>query len=255
MIDDLGVERRLPAGSSVALVTGAGSGIGRAIAVALGKGGTRLVLVGRRRDPLQETASAIRAIGGLADVRPADVSDPAAVEDLLHGLASDPASLDVLVHAAGVHALGRIEEASVEELDALYATNLRAPFLLARAALPLLRQARGDIVFVNSLVVFAARAGVGPYGATKQALRALADSLRDEVSADGIRVLSVFPGRTATPTQEAIHRQQGRPYLPERLLQAEEVAAIVLAALRLPRTAEVTELRIRPFMRPVEGAG
>lgn len=229
-------------------MTGAGTGIGRAIAQALAQAGLRLVLVGRRPEPLQETAVAIRALGGSADVRPADASDPAAVDDLLSAIARDPARLDVLVHAAGVHALGRIEESGVEQLDALYASNLRAPFLLTRAALPLLRQARGEIVFVNSSVVFGARAGVGPYGATKQGLRALADSLRDEVNAEGIRVLTVFPGRTATPTQEEIHRQEGRPYRPEHMLQPEDVAAIILAALRLPRTAEVTELRIRPFI-------
>lgn len=231
----------------VALVTGAGSGIGRAIAVALGKDGSRIVLVGRRRDPLEETATAIRAFGGSADVRPVDASDPAAVDDLLAAIARDPARLDVLVHAAGFHALGPIEQCSVEEFDRLYGSNLRAAFLLARAALPLLRQARGEIVFVNSSAVFGAP-GVGPYRATKAGLRALADSLRDEVNAQGIRVLSVFPGRTATPTGEEIHRQEGRPYHPEDLLQPEDVAEIILAAIRLPRTAEVIELRIRPFL-------
>lgn len=232
----------------VALVTGAGSGIGRAIAMALGRDGGRVVLVGRRRDPLEETATAIRAFGGLADVRPMDASDPAAVDDLLAAIARDPARLDVLVHAAGVHALGPIEQSPVEEFDRLYGSNLRAPFLLARSALPLIRQARGEIVFVNSIAVFGARPGVGPYRAMKAGLRALADSLRDEVNPQGIRVLSVFPGRTATPTGEEIHRQEGRPYHPDDLLQPEDVAEIILAAIRLPRTAEVIELRMRPFL-------
>lgn len=234
-------------GPGVALVTGAGSGIGRAIALALGRGGRRVVLVGRRRDPLEETGAAIRAFGGSADVRPADASDPADVEALTSSIAVEAGRLDVLVHAAGVHALGSIDQLPEDAFDALYRSNLRAPFLLTRAALPLLRQGGGDIVFMNSTVIFGQRAGVGPYGATKQGLLALADSIRQEVKAQGIRVLTVFPGRTATPNQQEIHRQEGRPYRPEYLLQPEDVAAVVLAALSLPRTAEVTELRIRPF--------
>jgi NADP-dependent 3-hydroxy acid dehydrogenase YdfG len=80
-------------------------------------------------------------------------------------------------------------------------------------------------------------------------LKALADSLRQEVNADGIRVLTVFLGRTATPIQEAIHRREGRTYLPEQLLQPDDVAAVVLNALTLPATAEVTELSIRPHRK------
>jgi NADP-dependent 3-hydroxy acid dehydrogenase YdfG len=90
---------------------------------------------------------------------------------------------------------------------------------------------------------------VSQYAATKHALKAVADSLRAEVNSQGIRVLSVYPGRTATPTQESLHALEGKPYRPTRLLQPEDVAAVVMNALCLPRTAEVTDIHIRPMMK------
>ncbi len=112
----------------------------------------------------------------------------------------------------------------------------------------MLRARRGQIVFINSWAGFNARAGAGQYAATKHALRAIADSLREEVNSEGLRVLSVFPGRTATPMQETMHAIEGKEYLPERLQQPEDVAAVVVNALLLPRTAEVTEIRMRPLI-------
>jgi NADP-dependent 3-hydroxy acid dehydrogenase YdfG len=93
-----------------------------------------------------------------------------------------------------------------------------------------------------------ASASNGQYASTKHGLKALADSLREEVNSRGVRILSIFPGRTATPTQEKVHAGEGRPYRPERLLQPEDVAAVVINALCLPRTAEVTEIKIRPML-------
>jgi NAD(P)-dependent dehydrogenase (short-subunit alcohol dehydrogenase family) len=231
--------------ASVALVTGAGTGIGRAVAIALAEAGHRLVVVGRRPDLIEETAATIREQGGTADARPADVSDPAAVGDLIASVRRDLGRLDVLVHSTGAHANAFLEQTSIEQLDEMYGSNLRGPFLLTRAAIPLLREAQGEIVFVNSSVVFGARAGVAAYSATKQALRAMADSLRTEVNADRIRVLTVHLGRVATPAQKEISRREGRPYVPEQILQPEDVAAIILACILLPRTAEVTDLHIR----------
>jgi NADP-dependent 3-hydroxy acid dehydrogenase YdfG len=99
-----------------------------------------------------------------------------------------------------------------------------------------------------------ARAHVGAYAATKHALKALADALRQEVNADGVRVISVYPGRTATPLQEVLHAQEGKPYFPERLLQPRDVAAAVLHALGMDRTAEVTDIRVRPMLSSPPGA-
>jgi NADP-dependent 3-hydroxy acid dehydrogenase YdfG len=122
--------------------------------------------------------------------------------------------------------------------------------MLTQALLPLLRVRQGQIAFINSTVGLSAAPNVGQYAATKHALRALANSLREEVNADGMRVLSVFLGRTATPMQAGIHEMEGRAYHPERLIQPEDVAAVVIHTLSLPRSAEVTDIRIRPLQRP-----
>jgi NADP-dependent 3-hydroxy acid dehydrogenase YdfG len=117
--------------------------------------------------------------------------------------------------------------------------------------LPALRASLGQIVFVNSSVGLRARAGVGQFSATQHALRALADTLRAELNSEGIRVLNVFPGRTATERQRKIFRDEGRPYKPEQLLQPEDIATLIVDALALPRTAEVMDLRIRPMVNPL----
>jgi NAD(P)-dependent dehydrogenase (short-subunit alcohol dehydrogenase family) len=149
-----------------------------------------------------------------------------------------------------VFARGRIGEAPLEELDAQYRTNLRAPYALTAGLLNLMPPGRGQIVFVNSTAGRAVTAGVAAYGSMKHALRAVADALREEVNPRGIRVLSVFIGRTATPMQMEVHRLEGRAYRPEGLLQPEDVASMVVHALALPRTAEVTEITMRPLAKP-----
>ena len=98
-------------------------------------------------------------------------------------------------------------------------------------------------------MVQAARRNVSQFAATQHALKAIADHLREEVNADGVRVISVFPGRTATSRQAALYAREGRPYQPELLLQPEDVASVVVHALALPRTAEVTNVSIRPTLK------
>jgi NADP-dependent 3-hydroxy acid dehydrogenase YdfG len=117
--------------------------------------------------------------------------------------------------------------------------------------LPWLRASgRGDVVFVNSTSSLGPRPGVGQFAATQAALRSVADSLRGEVNEQGVRVMSIFPGRTATGRQERLHVAEGRDYRPEDLMQAGDVAAMVATALAMPRTAEVTEIVMRPFVKP-----
>ena len=234
----------------LALVTGAGSGIGRAIALELAAGGVGVWLVGRGAPALEETAAeAQRNATGRAWSHPLDVADDAALLQLRDRLAAESDGLDILVHCAGAHFLGPVAEAPVAQLDVQYRVNVRGPYLLTQLLLPMLRARRGQVVFVNSSAGLHARACVGSYAASKHALRAIADALREEVNADGVRVLSVFPGRTATPLQAAIHAEESKPYRPERLLQPEDVAAAVVNALALDRTAEVTDLRVRPMQK------
>ncbi len=228
-----------------ALVTGAGGGIGRAIAEGLDSRGARVALVGRRREPLEEV-EAEQAEIVVADLTSDDAAR-GAVDECLRRLGG----LDVLVHSNGIHRAGAIEESTVADLDALYEANVRAPFLLTQLLLPALRASSGQIVFVNSSTGLEPRPGVGLFSASQHALRAIADVLRDEVNADGIRVLNVYPGRTATARQERIFRDEGREYTPERLLQPADIASVVIEALAAPQTAEVTEIRIRPLLKPM----
>lgn len=233
-----------------ALVTGASSGVGRAVARRLGAEGGRVCLTGRNGERLEATADDVREAGGSPFVYPADLLEEAEIRSLGERVGEEHGRLDVLVHSAGVIGLGALEDAPASELDWQYATNLRAPYVLTQAVLPLLREGDGDVVFVNSTSGLDASAEAGAYAATKHALRGLADSFRDEVNEDGMRVLSVFLGRTATPMQEEVHGYEDRPFRPDRLIQPADVAEMIVTAVTLPRTAEVTEFHIRPARKP-----
>jgi NADP-dependent 3-hydroxy acid dehydrogenase YdfG len=238
-----------PLKGQVAVVTGAGSGIGKAIALALGELGATLVLLGRRLDLLESVASELAVRDTKSHCIAVDVAERSSLQNLTQRLLRDFSRLDILVHSAGVVRMGNVADAPVDDFELLLRTNLLGPYELTQKVLPLLRRQRGQIVFINSSVSLAPRAGVSQYAATKSALKALADSLRAEVNPDGIRVLSVYPGRTATPTQADLHAQEQKPYRAERLLQPEDVAQIVINALCLPATAEVTDLHIRPMIK------
>jgi NADP-dependent 3-hydroxy acid dehydrogenase YdfG len=230
------------------VVTGASAGIGQAIAVALAVAGATVFGVGRREDLLRATAEVIKGPGRIRPY-PADLSDPADISMLAERLCRETSGVDVLVHSAGMYARGPVETSSADDFDRQYATNVRAPYLLTQALLPTLRASRGQIVFINSTIVFAPSANVGQFAVTQHALRAFANTLREEVNADGIRVASIYPGRTATPRQARIHALERKAYVPERLLQPADVAEVVLKILTLPRTAEVTDVRIRPMLK------
>lgn len=221
----------------VALITGASGGIGSAIASALAKEGVRLFLVGRDLEKLT---------GG--EAFQADLTDDAQLRATAARVREVYGGVDLLIHSIGLFRAGPMETSPVADLDAQYRVNLRVPYLLTQELLPSLIERQGQVVFVNSSAGFhPAKGNWGAYAATKHALRALADSLRDEVNRKGVRVLTVFPGRTATPMQEEVHRFEGKPYDPSRFLQPADVAISVVQALRLPRTAELTDLHLRPM--------
>jgi NADP-dependent 3-hydroxy acid dehydrogenase YdfG len=234
----------------IAVVTGASSGVGRAIALELARKGTKVYLVARRAEVLRTVAQEAQADGAAPIVYACDIAADDAVRNLADHVATNAGRIDVLVHSAGVYARGDTSSATLDQFDALYRTNLRATYALTQALLPLLVQSGGDIVFINSSIGLTARAGVGQFSATNHALKAIANSLRDEINAQGVRVLSVFLGRTATPRQEVIHGHEDKPYRPERLIQPRDVATTVVSALGLPRTVEITDIVMRPGMKP-----
>lgn len=233
----------------LAVVTGASSGVGRAIALALAERGARLCAVGRDSMRLAETVASAKTYSS-AEAFEIDLTDEEDFGPLVQSLERQ-SGLDILVHVAGVAHLDPMERACIKNLDVQYRTNVRGPYALTQHLLPLLTAARGQIVFVNSSAGLSAkRPDVGQYAATKHALKAIADSLREEVNPKGIRVLSLYLGRTATPMQEALCRQEGKPYQPASLIQPEDVASVVVQALLLPPTAEVTDISMRPMQKP-----
>ncbi len=233
----------------VAVVTGASSGIGKAIALELAEKDATLCLLGRKLETLTAIANSVPTSFPRSVCFQLDLTLDEDIHQLKARLEQDFGHVDLLVHSAGVISLGQLATAPVEDFDWQYRTNVRAPYALTQALLPLLIPRQGQIVFINSSAGLGAKAGVGQYAASKHALKAIADSLRAEVNALGLRVLSVFPGRTASPMQAAVHALEGKAYHPESLLQPQDVAAVVLNALSLPRSAEVTDISIRPLVK------
>jgi len=220
------------------LLTGAGSGIGQAVADALHARGDELVLLARS----EQRAADIGARYAGADVRVADLAEPetlaAAVEDL--------DSLDAVVHAAGVIELGALADQPLAHVTDQLAVNLVAPAELTRAVLPAVRAAGGTVVFLNSGAGLTAHPDWSAYAASKFGLRAVADSLRGEEMGDGVRVTSVYLGRIATPMQQKVHAQEGKSYDAGDWATPEAVAATVLHVLDLPRDVTITDVTVRP---------
>ena len=239
-----------PFKEQVAIITGGGSGIGRAISLALSERGATVCLIGRRAHLLESVAEIISASGGLAKTYAIDLTSDEDVQALAARVEQELGRVDILVHSAGIFFMAELSNSSVLDFDSQYRANVRAPFLLTQVFLPLLYSCHGQIVFINSSVGLTTQPNVGQFSATQHALKALADTLRNEVNAKGIRVLSVYLGRTATPRQAAIFESEGQVYRPERLIQPEDVGSVVINALALNRTAEVTDIKMRPFLRP-----
>lgn len=233
----------------MAVATGASSGIGRAISLALAASGASVFLVGRDAANLESTARVAREKTARVWVCPTDLRLESEIRKLAATVERQAGGLDILALSAGVYGRGPLVESAVSEMDELYHGNVRAPYLLMQSLMPLLRSRRGQLVFVNSSAGVHARAMAGQFSATQHALRAIADALRDEVNSLGVRVLSVFPGRTATPRTKTLFASEGRRYRPELLLQPEDIAAMIVQALCLPRTAEVTDIYMRPMLK------
>jgi NAD(P)-dependent dehydrogenase (short-subunit alcohol dehydrogenase family) len=232
----------------VAWVTGAGSGIGQAAAVALGEAGATLVLSGRREGPLEATAAAIRGAGGSAAVAPADVADPAAVAAVAGRIEAEFGRCDILVNSAGLNIRRRSwREADAAGFATVLAADLAGPFHAVAAVLPMMRARRdGLIIHISSWAGRHVLRMPGPaYTAAKHGLVALSESINLEECSNGIRSCCICPADVATPILDA------RPVpVPEedkaRMLQVRDLAAAVLFVAGMPATVCVNEILISP---------
>jgi NAD(P)-dependent dehydrogenase (short-subunit alcohol dehydrogenase family) len=185
---------------AVIIVTGAGSGIGAAAARQLGAAGARVVLVGRRPDPLEEVAGVIRSAGGDALCLPADLADPAGPQRIAAACLDQYGQIDGLVNNAAVIRHKPLGEWDVAGFDEHVATNVRAPFFLIQAALPALRESGvGAVVNISSSSGTLHRVGQSVYAMTKSALDYLTRTLAGELAPLGVRVNGIAPGPIDTP--------------------------------------------------------
>ncbi|ADV67614.1 SDR family oxidoreductase [Deinococcus maricopensis] len=221
------------------LITGATGGIGRALADALHD--HQLILAGRDADKLRALAEALPNAHTLT----LDLHHPETFADALQDLGV----ITNVIHNAGVVDLGRVAEQDADVWTRTLAVNVVAPAALTRALLPQLRAARGHAVFINSGAGLRANAGWGSYAASKFALRALADVLREEEAAHGVRVTTVYPGRTDTDMQRKVRTQEGGEYQQDAYIDARSVAATVRFVLHAPRDADLTDVTVRPGVR------
>jgi NADP-dependent 3-hydroxy acid dehydrogenase YdfG len=217
-----------------ALITGASRGIGAAIATALAPTHT-LLLAGRPSPALQATEERLGATTLTLDLTDTDAI-PAATGAI--------GELDVLVHNAGVFFPGRIAESTVKHWRATLDVNVVGAVALTLALLPALRRASGQVVFINSGTGRKASPDMASYSASKFALRAFADSLRD--SEPALRVTTVYPGRTDTDMQRALVSFEGGEYDPDRFLRPDTVAELVARVLATPPDGHVHEVVLRP---------
>jgi NADP-dependent 3-hydroxy acid dehydrogenase YdfG len=242
---------------TVALVTGASSGIGEATARALAEQGAAVALVARRRDRLEALASEIEDGGGRALVVEADITGQDAAVAAVARTVQELGRLDTVVNNAGVMLLGPIVDAPTEEWDRMVALNLQGLLYVAHAALPHLLTAAqdeprrvADLVNISSVAGRVARMGSGVYNLTKHGVGAFSESLRQEVTQRHVRVSLVEPGGTqselTTHLRPEILEQSRRRFEGVERLEAEDVADAIVYIVTRPRRVAINEVLIRP---------
>jgi NADP-dependent 3-hydroxy acid dehydrogenase YdfG len=239
---------------TVALVTGASSGIGEATALALSSHGAKVALVARRADRLEDLAA---RIGDGALVIEADVSDQSAAAAAVQRTVDELGRLDTLINNAGVMLLGPIQDAPLEEWETMISVNVRGLLYCAHAALPHLLKAAedaprqvADLVNISSVAGRVPRLGSGVYNLTKHGVGAFSESLRQEVTQRHVRVSLVEPGATATElashNRGEVLEQMAKRFSSMELMQAQDIADAIAYIVTRPRRVAINEMLIRP---------
>ena len=241
-----------PLSGRVALVTGASSGIGEATAVALAQAGAAVAIGARRRDRLEGLAERLTATGAKVATLDLDVTDEASCRDAVARTRSELGGLDVLVNNAGVMLLGTIVGADVEDWRRMLSTNVLGLMYMTHAAIDgMVEQGSGDVVNISSVAGRQARKGAGVYNASKWAVNAFSESLRQEVTTRGVRVSLVEPGAVSTELTDHITQPEAKAasvqmYTSMRALHAEDVARAIVYVVTQPPHVAVNEVLVRP---------
>lgn len=242
---------------TVALVTGASSGIGEAAALALAAEGAAVALAARRKDRLDTLSATIRERGGTALVLDVDITDEAQARDTVERTVGELGRLDTLVNNAGVMLLGPATQAPLSEWQRMVELNVLGLLYCAHAALPhLLRAAAdsprqvADLVNISSVAGRVPRNGSGVYNLTKHGIGAFSESLRQEITRQHVRVSLVEPGATATElashNRPEVQEQMKQRFAAMQRLQAEDIADAISYIVTRPRHVAINEILIRP---------
>ncbi|WP_435113459.1 SDR family NAD(P)-dependent oxidoreductase [Nocardiopsis synnemataformans] len=242
---------------TVAIVTGASSGIGHATALELASQGASVALVARRRDRLETLAAEVQKAGGTAQVMPTDITDRDQAETAVNATVERFGRLDILVNNAGLMILGPFADADVADFDRMIAVNQQSLLYMTKAALPHLRRAAeqgprdvADIVNVSSIAGRVAWAGFGAYNMTKFGVNGFTEALRQEVTQSHVRVGVIEPGAVDTELQShnTEEIQNGIAAFPadKEMLEAGDIADGVLYMVTRRRRTSIGELWIMP---------
>lgn len=225
----------------VVLVTGAGRGIGRAVALAFAREGARVALVGRTKKNLVDVARELKELDAPAAVLPGDVSDEGVVSRVVAAAEQQLGPIDVLVNNAGVFVIAPVEKMDTLVFDRVLAVNLRGPFLMSRAVLPGMKsRRRGHVVNVASTAGRRGFAGGGAYCASKFGLAGLSEAMMYEARTSDVRVSVVYPSTVATD----LVRKSGMTFDEKKAIQPEDVAAGIVALVKMDDRALVKGLEI-----------
>ena len=216
-----------------ALITGAGKGIGKAIALALAKEGVNVILVARTKDEIESVAIKARSLRVKASAITADVADINSVNSAVDKALAEFGTIDILINNAGIAAFGKFLELEPTDWESIIQVNLMGTYYVTRAVLPnMIERQTGDIINISSTAGLSGNALTSAYSASKFAVLGLTESLMQEVRKHNIRVTALTPSTVATDMAKELKLTDGNP---ETVMQAEDMAELIIAQLKLNR--------------------